>query len=127
MGIARTRGHSPDSDLEDTAGRSPASHRAAKPNASTKGTETNFEPSIVCVIERIKLMKLDELISEILALPHHERTQVLNSILLTLDTHNCETEKIWAREAHRRWLSYKAGRVRTVSYEEVTAKYKDRS
>ena len=68
-------------------------------------------------------MQVDELISEILALPPHEKVQVLDAILLDLDKHNSEIENAWADEARRRWTMYKAGQLRTVSYEEVMQKY----
>jgi len=72
-------------------------------------------------------MRVDELISEVLALPYHEKVQVLDAILVNLDKHNCEIEKAWAEEVHRRWIMYKAGQLRTVSYDEVMDKYKHRS
>ena len=30
-------------------------------------------------------------------------------------------DRIWAEEARKRWAAYQAGRVRSVSYEDVTA------
>ena len=72
-------------------------------------------------------MRVDEVISEVLALPHHEKVQVLDAILIDLNKDNCDTENAWAEEARRRWTMYKAGQLRTVSYDEVMQKYKHQS
>jgi hypothetical protein len=37
-----------------------------------------------------------------------------------------EIDRIWADEARKRWAAYKAGRIPTVSYEDLMAKYNRR-
>lgn len=40
-----------------------------------------------------------------------------------LDTPNPEIDAIWREEAQKRWQAYKAGELKTVSYEAVMKKY----
>jgi hypothetical protein len=43
-----------------------------------------------------------------------------------LDRPDPEIDRIWAEEARNRWAAYKAGRIPTVSYEDLMAKYDGR-
>jgi len=65
----------------------------------------------------------DKLVSEIRALPDEDKLRVLDAILTDLDKPDRELDHVWATEARKRWASYKAGRLPTVSYEEVMKKY----
>ena len=65
----------------------------------------------------------DKLVTEIRALPDEEKLRVLDAILTDLDKPDQEIDQIWAEEARKRWSSYKAGRLQTVSYEELMRKY----
>ncbi|MCM3871503.1 MAG: addiction module protein [Pyrinomonadaceae bacterium] len=65
----------------------------------------------------------DKLVSEIRALPEEEKLRLLDVILTDLDKPDPELDHVWATEARKRWLAYKAGRLSTVSYEELMAKY----
>jgi len=65
----------------------------------------------------------DRLVSEIRALPDEEKLRVLDAILTDLDKPDSEIDHVWAVEARKRWASYKAGRLATVSYEELMSKY----
>jgi putative addiction module component (TIGR02574 family) len=65
----------------------------------------------------------DKLVTEILALPDEEKLRVLNAILTDLDKPDPEIDRVWAEEARRRWDSYKAGHLQTVSYEELMSKH----
>lgn len=65
----------------------------------------------------------DKLVSQIRALPDEEKLRVLDAILTDLDKPDREIDQIWAVEARKRWSSYKAGRLGTVSYEELMRKY----
>jgi len=65
----------------------------------------------------------DKLVSEIRALPEEEKLRLLDAILTDLDKPDPELDHVWATEARKRWLAYKAGRLQTVSYEELMAKY----
>ena len=65
----------------------------------------------------------DKLVTEIRALPDEEKLRVLDAILTDLDKPDQEIDQVWAEEARKRWNSYKAGRLQTVSYEELMRKY----
>jgi putative addiction module component (TIGR02574 family) len=65
----------------------------------------------------------DKLVSEIRALPDEEKLRVLDAILKDLDKPDREIDQVWALEARKRWNSYKAGRLKTISYEELMHKY----
>ena len=65
----------------------------------------------------------DTLLSQIRALPDEEKLRVLEALLTDLDKPDDEIDRVWAVEARKRWENYKAGRLRTVSYEEVMSKF----
>jgi len=66
----------------------------------------------------------DKLVSEIRALPNEEKIRVLDALLTDLGQPDPDIDIVWANEARRRWDAYKAGRMATVSYEELMSKYK---
>jgi putative addiction module component (TIGR02574 family) len=66
----------------------------------------------------------DKLVSQIRDLPDMEKLRLVDVILTELDKPDPEIDRIWAEEARRRWVAYKAGHIPTVSYEEVMAKYR---
>ena len=66
----------------------------------------------------------DKLVSQIRDLPDTEKLRLVDAILTELDKPDPEIDRIWAEEARKRWIAYKAGRISTVSYEEVMAKYR---
>ena len=68
----------------------------------------------------------DKLASEIRALPDAEKLRLIETILTDLDKPDPEIDNIWAEEARKRWTAYKAGRIPTVSYEDVMAKHRSR-
>ncbi|MDQ6652670.1 MAG: addiction module protein [Acidobacteriota bacterium] len=65
----------------------------------------------------------DRLALEIRGLPDIEKLRLVDFILADLDKPDPEIDKIWAEEARKRWAAYKAGRIPTVSYEDVMARY----
>lgn len=67
----------------------------------------------------------DKLLADIRALPDEEKLRLLNVILTDLDIPDPEIDQIWATEARKRWEAYKAGRVESVSYEELIKRYKN--
>lgn len=68
----------------------------------------------------------DKLVSEIRALPDVEKLRLVDVILADLDKPDPEIDRIWAEEARKRWAAYEAGRISTVSYEDVMAKHRPR-
>ena len=65
----------------------------------------------------------ERLVSEIQALPDEDKLRVLDALLTDLDKPDSDIDHVWAVEARKRWASYKAGRLATVSYEELMTKY----
>ena len=67
-----------------------------------------------------------ELSAKIQSLPDNEKIELVDSILMQLDKPDPEIDRIWAEEARKRWSAYKAGKVETVSYEQVMKKHSTR-
>ena len=65
----------------------------------------------------------DKLTSEVQALSDIEKLRLVYTILADLDRPDPELDRIWADEARKRWTAYKEGKIPTVSYEELMAKY----
>jgi len=66
----------------------------------------------------------DKLISKIKGWPAEEKLRLVDAILTDLYKPDPAIERIWADEARKRWTAYKAGKIGTVSYEEVMAKHR---
>ena len=66
----------------------------------------------------------DKLISEIRLLPNEEKIRVLEALLTDLHQPDPAIDAAWADEARRRWQAYKAGRLGSISYEELMSKYR---
>lgn len=67
---------------------------------------------------------VDKLVLEIRELPDVEKLRLVDAILTDLDKPDPEIDRIWADEARKRWAAYKAGRIPTLSYEEVMGKHR---
>jgi len=59
-------------------------------------------------------------------LPDTEKIELVDSILMQLDSPDPEIDRIWADEALSRWQAYKSGKVETVSYGKVMEKHRNR-
>jgi len=66
----------------------------------------------------------NKLVSEIRKLSDVEKLRLVDAILTDLDKPDPEIDRVWAEEARKRCPAYKAGRIPTVSYDEVMAKYR---
>jgi len=66
---------------------------------------------------------IEKLLTELQALTDEEKLRVLDAILTDLNNPNRDVEQLWLVEARKRWDYYKAGRLLTVSYEELMSKY----
>lgn len=67
---------------------------------------------------------VDDITEEIRKLSDVEKLTLLETLLSDLDKPDPEIDQVWADEARKRWAAYKAGRVPTVPYESVMAKYR---
>jgi len=65
-----------------------------------------------------------ELYQQANQLPPLEKLRLAELLLADLDTPDPEIDTIWSDEAQKRWLAYRAGELKTVSYEAVMQKYK---
>ncbi|MFZ3137322.1 MAG: addiction module protein [Thermodesulfovibrionales bacterium] len=61
----------------------------------------------------------EKLSAEIKSLTDVEKLRLVDAILADLDKPDPEIDRIWADEARRRWTAYKAGRILSVSYQDV--------
>lgn len=59
------------------------------------------------------------IISKALHLKPAEKSIVIEALLKSLDVPDPKIEKIWAAEAEKRLKAYKAGKIKTVSFEEM--------
>lgn len=66
----------------------------------------------------------DELAAKIKNLPDTEKIELVDTILMQLDRPDPEIDRIWADESRKRWLAYQAGKIETVSYEQVMDKHR---
>ena len=66
----------------------------------------------------------DELVARIKELSDEEKLRLVDAILTDLNGRVSKIDRIWADEARKRWAAYKAGKIPTVSYEEVIAKHR---
>jgi len=65
-----------------------------------------------------------ELYQQANQLPPLEKLRLAELLLADLDTPNPRCDAIWRVEAQNRWQAYKAGELKTVSYDAVMHKYK---
>ena len=66
----------------------------------------------------------DELIGKIKELSDEEKLRLVDVILTGLNKRDAKMDRVWADEARKRWEAYKAGKIPTVSYEEVISKHR---
>jgi putative addiction module component (TIGR02574 family) len=66
----------------------------------------------------------DELLAKIKQLSDEEQLRLVDAVLTNLGTSEPQITRVWADEARKRWTAYKAGKIPTVSYEEVMAKHR---
>jgi putative addiction module component (TIGR02574 family) len=65
----------------------------------------------------------DEFAAKIKSLPDSEKIALVDAILMQLDKPDPEIDRIWADEARKRWQAYKAGKIETVTYQQVMDKH----
>ncbi len=67
---------------------------------------------------------VSKLAAEIHDLPDVEKLRLVDEILTDLDQPDPKIDRVWAKEARKRWAAYKAGRAPTLAYETVMAKHR---
>lgn len=68
----------------------------------------------------------NKLIESIQSLSDIEKLEIVDSILIQLDKPDPDIDRIWAKEARKRWQAHKSGKLETISYEQVMEKYRTR-
>mgnify|MGYP001564244554 FL=1 len=63
-----------------------------------------------------------EIISKALHLKPAEKSIIIEALMKSLDVPDPEIEKVWAEEAEKRLRAYKAGKLKTVSFENMFKK-----
>lgn len=66
----------------------------------------------------------NKLIESIRSLSDGEKLELVDSILMHLDKPDPDIDRIWAKEARKRWQAYKSGKLETISYEQLMEKYR---
>lgn len=69
---------------------------------------------------------VNKLAAQIHDLPDADKLRLVDAILTDLDQPDPAIDRVWAKEARKRWAAYKAGRVPTFAYETVMAKHRRR-
>ena len=64
------------------------------------------------------------IVEEALTLKPIERLHLVDELLLSLDIPTKEIDLVWAKEAEKRLEAYNLGEVKTLSSQEVFAKYR---
>lgn len=72
------------------------------------------------------MAETQQLLREVLELPAVERANLLDHLLASLDRPDPEIDDVWRKEVEARINAYEAGRIETVSMEEVLAKHRTR-
>lgn len=67
----------------------------------------------------------EKLSAEIKSLTDMEKLRLVDAILADLDKPDPEIDRVWADEARKRWTAYKAGRIPSVSYQDVMNKHRN--
>jgi len=66
----------------------------------------------------------EKLAEEIKSLTDGEKLRLVDVILTDLDKPDPELDRIWAKEARKRWEGYRSGRIPSLAYHEVMDKYR---
>jgi len=70
------------------------------------------------------MLSSQELYQQTCRLSPLEKLKLAELLLADLDTPDAEIDSIWRDEANKRWQAYQAGKLKTVSYDDVMQKYK---
>ncbi len=75
-------------------------------------------------MERIPMANMaQDIVTQVSAMPDAEKLKLVDLMLRQLDKPDPEIDKVWAREARKRWQAYREGKLGTVSYEQVMEKH----
>jgi len=66
----------------------------------------------------------EEMAEKARALPDSDKLALVDHLLAQLDRPDPEIDQVWAAEAQRRWKAYRDGRIESIPYAEVMARYR---
>lgn len=66
----------------------------------------------------------NEILKEAMALKPAEKAELIDKLISSLDMPDREISELWAKEAESRIDAYERGQIKSVSLEEVLAKYR---
>lgn len=66
----------------------------------------------------------ESILEKALSLSSNERSMLAEKLISSLDVPDSDTDKVWADEADYRYEAYQRGEIKTVSSNEVFAKYR---
>jgi hypothetical protein len=64
-----------------------------------------------------------DIVTQVSSMTDADKLQLVDLLLRQLDKPDPEIDRVWAKEARKRWQEYKAGTIGTVSYEQVMEKH----
>jgi len=70
--------------------------------------------------------KVEGVLKEAMKLPAIERAGLVDRLISSLDIPDKTIDTVWHREIGKRMSAYEAGKIETVSVEEVIAKYRNK-
>jgi putative addiction module component (TIGR02574 family) len=73
------------------------------------------------------ITRLEEIEKAALELSEAERTRLISSLSRSLSDNDPAIENAWIDEADRRWQEIKAGKAKTIPYEQVLSKIQARA
>ena len=72
------------------------------------------------------MIKTEDLFDEAISLPVETRTLLVDKLLQSLNPTQTEIDVFWAKEAEKRVVEIRTGKVKTVPGEQVFRKIRDR-
>ncbi len=66
---------------------------------------------------------ISNILKETSKLTPTERIHLVNVLLESLDNPNEEIDKLWIKESEVRYEAYKKGKLKSISWENIKAKY----
>ena len=65
-----------------------------------------------------------QILKEALPLPSQERATLVDDLLASLDRPDEQIDSLWRKEVEDRIVAYRAGKIRTVTLDDVLSKYR---
>ena len=68
--------------------------------------------------------KTNEILKEAITLPPAERALLIDKLLNSLDEHDEEIDRLWAKESENRIDAYQQGKIKSIPIDKILEKYK---